>query len=148
MTMLRSPYRRIAGLSRGRVARRHSNKFLAPAAAAEADHRSQSQMEDVTPPEDLMREHGVLNRVLLVYGAAIQRFGQTESFDTSIILNRRASSATLSDYHKRDEEHFLPAFQAGRKIWSVLSMSSTTTSSSTALTDDLASGPDERHAGR
>ena len=29
--------------------------------------------EDVAPPEDLMREHGVLKRVLLVYEEAIRR---------------------------------------------------------------------------
>jgi hypothetical protein len=41
------------------------------AKAEEAD-----QTMDVTPPEDLMREHGVLNRVLLVYEAALQKFAR------------------------------------------------------------------------
>jgi hypothetical protein len=46
------------------------NMFLGAAAAEEGDHQGPSQMENVTPPEDLMREHGVLNRVLLIYDAA------------------------------------------------------------------------------
>lgn len=33
--------------------------------------------EDVAPAEDLMREHGVLNRVLLVYDEAARRLEKT-----------------------------------------------------------------------
>lgn len=75
-------------------------------------------MEDVTPPEDLMREHGVLNRVLLVYGAAIQRFGQNESFDTSIISkSARIIRDFIEDYHERNEEHFVfPRFKRAGKL--------------------------------
>src|SRR5213594_3693455 len=32
-----------------------------------------TEEEEVSPPEDLMREHGVLKRVLLVYEEAIRR---------------------------------------------------------------------------
>jgi hypothetical protein len=38
--------------------------------------RSESK-EEVTPPEDLMREHGVLDRVLLLYEAAIGKYQST-----------------------------------------------------------------------
>ena len=31
------------------------------------------QNEEVSPPEDLMREHGVFKRILLIYGEAIRR---------------------------------------------------------------------------
>jgi len=41
------------------------------AAAREKGQRSEKQPE-VTPPEDLMREHGVLDRQLLVYEAGLQ----------------------------------------------------------------------------
>jgi hypothetical protein len=43
------------------------------------------QMPDVTPPEDLTREHGVLNWVLLIYEAAMRNFADNESFDSSVI---------------------------------------------------------------
>jgi len=36
------------------------------------DADQNGNMPDVTPPEDLMREHGVLNRVLLIYEAAMR----------------------------------------------------------------------------
>jgi hemerythrin-like domain-containing protein len=95
------------------------NKLLAPAVAKAGEQGGQGQMEDVTPPEDLMREHGVLNRVLLIYDAAIRKFGENESFDTSLI----ATSAHIirdfiEDYHERNEEHFVfPRFkQAGKLV--------------------------------
>ena len=33
----------------------------------------EKENEEVSPPEDLMREHGVLKRILLIYGEAIRR---------------------------------------------------------------------------
>jgi hypothetical protein len=36
------------------------------------------QAEEVTPTEDLMREHGVLDRVLLIYDAAVRRLSANE----------------------------------------------------------------------
>ena len=95
------------------------NKFLSPAAAKEGEHQKQSQMEDVTPPEDLMREHGVLNRVLLIYDGAIRNFGHNESFDHSIISkSAHIIREFIEDYHERNEEHFLfPRFkQAGKLV--------------------------------
>src|SRR5262249_38236331 len=40
-----------------------------PARSKEAKSQSKDENEEVTPPEDLMREHGVLDRVLLIYEA-------------------------------------------------------------------------------
>ena len=35
---------------------------------------TRKEQAEVTPPEDLMREHGVLERLLLVYEAGIRKF--------------------------------------------------------------------------
>lgn len=74
---------------------------------------------EVTPPEDLMREHGVLNRVLLVYEAGLQKFARGEDFDVAIL----ASAAGIvheftEDYHERNEEQQLfPRFRkAGQMV--------------------------------
>jgi hypothetical protein len=37
--------------------------------------------DEITPPEDLMREHGVLDRVLLVYEEGLRKFAANEDFD-------------------------------------------------------------------
>src|SRR5712692_11851599 len=41
--------------------------------AAGEKPKGKQQEEEVSPAEDLMREHGVLKRALLVYGEAIRR---------------------------------------------------------------------------
>lgn len=43
------------------------------ASAAEA-----GEEEEISPAEDLMREHGVLNRILLIYEEAVSRVAQIE----------------------------------------------------------------------
>src|SRR5882757_2184339 len=54
------------------------------AQAREKEQRSEKQPE-VTPPEDLMREHGVLDRVLLVYEAGLRKFDAKEDFDPAVL---------------------------------------------------------------
>jgi hemerythrin-like domain-containing protein len=74
---------------------------------------------EVTPTEDLMREHGVLNRVLLVYEASLQKFARGEDFDVSV-LSRAAGivHGFIEDYHERNEEQQLfPRFRkAGQMV--------------------------------
>ncbi len=89
------------------------------AAAAAGDEHHDDQMEDVTPPEDLMREHGVLNRVLLIYEAVIRRFGDNESFDPAVITeSAQIVRQFIEDYHERNEENqVFPRFrQAGQML--------------------------------
>jgi hypothetical protein len=74
------------------IASSSAQKDRAKGKRQNADH---DEMPDVTPPEDLMREHGVLNRVLLIYEAAMRKFAANESFDASVIV-RLAKSSTIS----------------------------------------------------
>jgi hemerythrin-like domain-containing protein len=76
-------------------------------------------MPGVTPPEDLMREHGVLNRVLLIYETSIRKLSGSEDFDPSVIgqgagIIRRF----IHNYHERNEEQQLfPRFRrAGQMV--------------------------------
>ena len=74
---------------------------------------------EVTAPEDLMREHGVLNRVLLVYEAGLGKFARGEDFDV-VVLSRAADIVRqfIEGYHERNEEQqVFPRFRkAGRMI--------------------------------
>ena len=45
--------------------------------------------EEVTPPEDVMREHGVLDRVLLIYEAGMAKFSANEDFDPAVLSHFR-----------------------------------------------------------
>ena len=73
--------------------------------------------EGVGPGEDLMREHGVLNRILLIYDEAIRRLEAHQPLPAEPV---RASADIirrfLEGYHEKlEEEHLFPRFErAGR----------------------------------
>jgi hemerythrin-like domain-containing protein len=74
--------------------------------------------EDVSPPEDLMREHGVLKRVLLVYREVIRRVNGREDVppeavhDSAGIIRR-----FIEDYHEKlEEDHVFPRFEQAKKL--------------------------------
>jgi len=74
--------------------------------------------EEVTPPEDLMREHGVLDRLLLLYEAAIRKYSSQEDFDPALMTQ---SAEILRDfihnYHEKSEEtHVFPRFKQADKM--------------------------------
>jgi hemerythrin-like domain-containing protein len=74
-------------------------------------------MAGVTPPEDLMREHGVLNRVLLIYEAAVRKFSRNEAFDPALVGQAaQIVRQFIEGYHERNEEQqVFPRFrQAGK----------------------------------
>jgi len=70
-----------------------------PKAAAEAD---------VAPPEDLMREHGVLDRIMLLYEHATTHDAPLDPVARAADIVRRF----IEDYHEKLEEDFLfPRFE-------------------------------------
>lgn len=75
--------------------------------------------EEVTPPEDLMREHGVLDRALLLYEAGMRKFSSNEDFDPGLITqSAEIIRDFINEYHERSEEnHVFPRFkQAGKMV--------------------------------
>jgi hemerythrin-like domain-containing protein len=78
----------------------------------------ENKMPDVTPPEDLMREHGVLNRVLLIYEATMRKFAANESFDASVISQAaQIVRDFIEDYHERNEEQqIFPRFRKAGQL--------------------------------
>src|SRR6266487_5072871 len=64
--------------------------------------------EEVSPAEDLMREHGVLKRVLLVYGEAIRRIEANEDLPPETVMDSaKIIRNFIEDYHEKLEEDFL-----------------------------------------
>jgi hemerythrin-like domain-containing protein len=76
------------------------------------------QAEEVTPPEDLMREHGVLDRVLLIYDAASKRLLANEDFDPAVISDSaKLVQDFIENYHEKSEEDFLfPRFREANQL--------------------------------
>jgi len=74
--------------------------------------------EDVTPAEDLMREHGVLKRVLLVYGEAIRRIDAKQDLPPESVREGASIIRTfIEDYHEKLEEDYLfPRFEKAGQL--------------------------------
>jgi hemerythrin-like domain-containing protein len=74
--------------------------------------------EDVTPPEDLMREHGVLDRVLLIYEAAMRRLAANDDFDPKVISDSaKVVQDFIENYHEKSEEDFVfPRFRKANQM--------------------------------
>jgi len=72
---------------------------------------------EVTPAEDLMQEHGVLERILLIYDEAARRLERSEALDLSV-LTRAAGIVRrfVEEYHEHLEEQFVfPRLEAARR---------------------------------
>ncbi len=78
--------------------------------------------EKVSPAEDLMREHGLLNRVLLLYEEVDRRLKAKTEFDPQILA--RAAGIIqrfIEEYHEKLEEDYLfPRFEKARKLKDLL----------------------------
>jgi len=77
--------------------------------------QAESSDDDVPATEDLMREHGILRRLLLVYGEVIRRVEAKLEVKPAIVSGAaEIVRAFIEDYHERDEEEFIfPKFQKG-----------------------------------
>ena len=73
--------------------------------------------KEVSPPEDLMREHGVLKRILLVYGEALRHIDANEDLPPEPLAeSAKIIRSFIEDYHEKLEEDFLfPRFKKANK---------------------------------
>src|SRR5262245_26372737 len=83
-----------------------------------ADEKKKDADEEISAPEDLMREHGVLNRIILVYEEGLRRLRgkedvPPEAFHKPATLVRKF----VEDYHEKLEEKFIfPPFEKAKKL--------------------------------
>jgi hemerythrin-like domain-containing protein len=74
--------------------------------------------EEVSAAEDLMREHGVLNRILLAYEEGLRRLRVKEEV-TPDVFHKPATLVRkfVEDYHEKLEEKFIfPEFERRKKL--------------------------------
>ena len=118
-----------AGIALVGCSRSASNPGTGPTAASGAasadkdkdkDDKDKDKGDDdeVTPAEDLMREHGVLRRVMYLYEDAAERLATRRE----VPLDALAACAgivrrVIEDYHEKLEEDFLfPRFEKAGKL--------------------------------
>ncbi len=96
--------------------------FLAPAltlAQQKPDQdKDNGKGEEISPAEDLMREHGVLNRILLIYDEHLRRLRAKRPFDGSVLAHAAdIVRHFVEEYHEKLEEDYLfPRFRKAGKL--------------------------------
>ena len=96
--------------------------LLAPLAFAQQKPEEKEKGKDdekISPAEDLMREHGVLNRILLMYDHHLRLLAEKRPFDGSILATAAdVIRHFVEEYHEKLEEDFLfPRFRkAGKHV--------------------------------
>src|SRR5207249_9996299 len=85
---------------------------------AELEKKGDGKEAEVGPPEDLMREHGVLKRILLIYGEAIRRIDSKEDLPPEPLADSaKIIRDFIEDYHEKLEENFLlPRIKQANKL--------------------------------
>jgi hemerythrin-like domain-containing protein len=80
--------------------------------------KENDESEGISPPEDLMREHGVLNRVLLIYEEHRRRLEAKQDFDLAVLSDAAGIIRHfVEDYHEKLEEDYLfPRFKKAGKL--------------------------------
>jgi hemerythrin-like domain-containing protein len=86
-------------------------------AAAELSEKPNSD-EGVPAPEDLMKEHGVLNRCLLIYEEGMRRLKNGNNIAPEV-FNHTAQliRSFVEEYHEKNEEKYIfPEFVRAKKL--------------------------------
>ncbi len=87
-------------------------------ASAWADSKSKDEgsgrktEEDISPVEDLMREHGALSRILLIYNEVSMRLEKGRIYPPAVLTNAAGLIRRfVEDYHEKlEEDHVFPRF--------------------------------------
>jgi hemerythrin-like domain-containing protein len=81
-------------------------------AIARADVEEDEE-DEISPAEDLMREHGVLDRVLLIYEEGERRLQAERDLDPAVLSDAAGIVRRfIEDYHERlEEQHLFPRFE-------------------------------------
>jgi hemerythrin-like domain-containing protein len=106
----------------------------------EHEEQREAHEEEVSPAEDLMREHGVLTRVLLIYDEAADRL-DTGARDLSPDPLKRAARLVRSfveDYHEKlEEQHLFPRFRKANTLVELVDTLQTQHDAGRRVTDSI-----------
>jgi hemerythrin-like domain-containing protein len=104
------------------------------AAPAQPGHEE----EEVSPAEDLMREHGVLERILLIYEEGLRRLDAGSSPSEVITRSARIVRRFVEDYHEKlEEEHLFPRLEQAGALVELVSALRAQHQAGRRLTDEI-----------
>lgn len=93
----------------------------------------------VSPPEDLMQEHGMLNRILLIYDHCRHQLEMKQRFPIEALANSAGIIRKfVEDYHEKQEENYLfPRFRKANKLTDLVTVLLKQHNAGRALTDQV-----------
>lgn len=88
------------------------------AGCKDGNEKEEGEGQEVSPPEDLMQEHGLLNRVLLIYDTCRTHLVNKTSFPKEALQSSAHIIRTfVEDYHEKQEENYLfPRFKKANQL--------------------------------
>ena len=74
--------------------------------------------DQVAPVEDLMREHGALNRILLIYDETLRRLNANHDYQPATLHSAAGLIHTfIEGYHEKlEEQHIFPRLESAGKL--------------------------------
>jgi hemerythrin-like domain-containing protein len=86
--------------------------------SGQAGREKAKPAEDISPAEDLMREHGLFDRILLIYDDAVWRLKNKTELELGTLAGAvKIVRAFIEDYHsKLEDEQVFPRFEKAGKL--------------------------------
>lgn len=80
--------------------------------------KNENEEDEISPVEDLMREHGVLNRIIMIYDNCKAKLVNKEEFQVDALTNSaHIIRSFVEDYHEKLEEKYIfPRFVNANKL--------------------------------
>ncbi len=78
-----------------------------PSSVSNANGSGKPEEAEVTPREDLMQEHGVLERILLLCDEAVHRIDERQRLDLAVIAHAASIVRRFVEDYRGDREHQL-----------------------------------------
>lgn len=100
---------------------------------------SNDNEQKVSPPEDLMQEHGLLNRILLIYDCCKTKLSEKQECDIRLINQSAGIIRTfVEDYHEKQEEDYLfPRFEKANQLTGLVSVLKVQHKAGRTITDEI-----------
>lgn len=94
--------------------------------------------ENISTNEDLMREHGILRRILLIYREAISHLQKGNLDPILITKSAQIIHDFIENYHEKLEENFLfPRFEKAKKLVDFVAILKTQHQAGRILTQEI-----------
>jgi hemerythrin-like domain-containing protein len=94
--------------------------FIGQAGAGQkgGQNSKEKEAEGISPAEDLMREHGVLSRLLLIYEEVLRNLKANKTFPVEVLSSSVGIIRRfIEDYHEKlEEEYLFPRFEKAGKL--------------------------------